>query len=161
MSNAPTTTPLLGACGLYCGACNHYRASYPEGKHLIEKAKQEGRNIEGFTCQGCRSDRLYIHPGCLECQIRNCVEAQGILHCGQCGKLPCEQLLAFINDGHIHHLNLDLQVQRLNSLGTDGWIIEQVRRWMCKCGTPYSWYDETCQSCGASLDSVLSDTPMH
>ncbi len=161
MSNAPTTSPLLGACGLYCGAYNHYRAYFPEGKHLIEKAIIEGRNIEGYTCQGCRSNRLYIHPGCRECQIRNCVEAQGIFHCGQCRKFPCEQVLAFINDGHIHHLNIERLILKLIEFGTDRWIIEQAMRWTCKCGMLYSWYEETCQDCGASLDSVLSDTAMN
>ncbi|RPI31229.1 MAG: DUF3795 domain-containing protein, partial [Chloroflexota bacterium] len=61
--------PLLAVCGLYCGACYHYRASFPEGSHLLAQALRQGRGLEGYTCQGCRSDRRYIHQGCDQCQI--------------------------------------------------------------------------------------------
>ncbi len=145
---------LLGACGLYCGACTHYRASFPEGKHLLELAQNQGRRIEGFTCQGCRSDQRYIHPGCAKCQIRACVEAGGFLHCGQCRFCPCERLMAFIYDGHLHHLNIPDQLEELLRLGPERWIIEQARRWTCRCGSPFSWYEEKCQSCGASLERI-------
>ncbi len=65
---------LLGVCGLYCGACYHYRASFPEGKHLLKEAVPQGWKVDGFTCQGCRSDSLYVHPGCAQCKIRACVQ---------------------------------------------------------------------------------------
>ena len=50
---------LPGVCGLYCGACYHYRASFSDGRHLLKTAACQGRKIEGFTCNGCRSDKLY------------------------------------------------------------------------------------------------------
>jgi len=46
---------LLGVCGLYCGACYHYRASFTEGRYLLEEAARQGRSLEGFACKGCRS----------------------------------------------------------------------------------------------------------
>ena len=67
---------LLAACGLYCGACYHYRSSFYEKARLIEEVTSRGRETEGFTCQGCRSDKLYIHPGCLQCKIRTCVDGK-------------------------------------------------------------------------------------
>lgn len=158
MSQFLKTSPLLGACGLYCGACNHFRASFPEGNHLIEKARNEGRSTDGFTCQGCRSNRLYMHPGCAECEIRECADTKGLLHCGQCSEFPCEQIVAFINDGHIHHLNLESQIQKLNKLGPEGWLTEQIHRWTCsQCGAPFTWYEEHCNSCGSLVDSIFSD----
>ena len=37
---------LLGVCGLYCGACDHYPAFLPEGRHLLEAARRQGRELE-------------------------------------------------------------------------------------------------------------------
>jgi hypothetical protein len=120
---------LLGACGLYCGACYHFRASFPEGKHLLEQARLEGRELTGFTCAGCRSDTLYIHPGCAQCKIRACAEGNGIEHCGLCLELPCDRIKAFINDGHIHHLDVLANLMELVAKGPDQWLDEQQRRW--------------------------------
>jgi hypothetical protein len=39
-------TRLLGACGLYCGACYHHRASLPEGQRLLEAAARQGRALD-------------------------------------------------------------------------------------------------------------------
>lgn len=72
---------LLAACGLYCGACYHYRASFPEGRHLLAEAARRGHPLEGYACRGCRSDVLYVHPGCARCPIRACAEEKGLLHC--------------------------------------------------------------------------------
>ena len=57
---------LLAACGLYCGACYHYRASIYDDDRLRAEAARRGRTLEGFTCQGCCSGVLYINPGCAE-----------------------------------------------------------------------------------------------
>ncbi|MBN1312890.1 MAG: DUF3795 domain-containing protein [Anaerolineae bacterium] len=144
---------LLAACGLYCGACYHYRASFPEGQHLLEEARRQGRKLEGFTCRGCRSDVLYIHPGCAQCQIRDCTDSRGILHCGLCTEFPCEQLIAFQNDGHVHHLDILMQLEELKEKGPERWLAEQEQRWRCQCGASFSWYETTCHRCGASLNS--------
>lgn len=150
----PMTEPrLLGVCGLYCGACYHYRASFPDGEHLLEEARRQGRSPVGFTCQGCRSDALYIHRGCAQCEIRACAEGKGILHCGLCSESPCERLKAFHSDGHIHHLDIFAQLEELNEKGADRWLVEQAQRWQCRCGVSFSWYEETCHHCGAPLDS--------
>jgi hypothetical protein len=147
---------LLGACGLYCGACYHYRASFPEGKHLLEKARLEGRELSGFTCAGCRSDTLYIHPGCAQCKIRACSESKGIEHCGLCPELPCDTIKAFINDGHIHHLDVLANLMELVAKGLDQWLDEQQRRWTCECGACLSWYEDRCGSCGGAVRSYTS-----
>lgn len=144
---------LLGACGLYCGACYHFRASFAGGKHLLEEARLQGRSPAGYTCQGCRSDALYIHEGCSQCEIRACTDARGIPHCGLCTECPCEQLRAFHKDGHIHHLDIFAQLEEIMEEGSDRWLAEQAQRWRCRCGTSYSWYEEICHHCGAPLDS--------
>ncbi len=135
---------LLGVCGLYCGACYHYRAAFPEGKHLLEEASRQGKALQGFTCAGCRSNVLYIHPGCAECSIRACAESKDILHCGLCAEFPCDRIQAFQNDGRIHHLDVVSNLEQLRVKGPNRWLIEQQERWQCQCGSRYSWYESSC-----------------
>ncbi|MBN2116708.1 MAG: DUF3795 domain-containing protein [Anaerolineales bacterium] len=148
---------LLAACGLYCGACYHYRASFYTTDRLRQEAARRGRLPEGFTCQGCRSDKLYIHPGCAQCEIRACADAKGIVHCGLCADFPCERLQAFQNDGRLHHRDILIELERMRELGTGAWLAAQTQRWQCECGEPYSWYEEICCKCGKPLASYGAD----
>lgn len=148
---------LLVACGLYCGACYHYRASFYEEERLQREADRRGRDTEGFTCRGCRSDRLYIHPGCTQCEIRACTDRRGIAHCGSCAEFPCERLKAFQNDGRLHHQGILTELKCLYEMGAEKWLAEQAQRWQCKCGEHYSWYEETCNKCGNALASYGTD----
>jgi hypothetical protein len=148
---------LLGVCGLYCGACYHYRASFPEGTHLLEEAARQGSGLKGYTCQGCRSDRLYIHAGCAECQIRACAESKGILHCGLCTEFVCARIRSFRNDGRPHHQDILSQLEELKTKGAEQWLAQQRRRWKCGCGTSVSGYEEFCSNCGVWLSSYAPD----
>jgi len=148
---------LLAACGLYCGACYHYRASFYESERLQREAARRGRASEGFACRGCRSDKLYIHPGCAHCEIRACTDRRGIIHCGLCTEFPCERLKAFQSDGRRHHEDILTDLKRLNETGADKWLAEQAQRWQCECGERYSWYEETCDRCGKALASYGAD----
>jgi predicted amidophosphoribosyltransferase len=148
---------LLAACGLYCGACYHYRASFAEGAYLLERAAAQGKDLNQFTCQGCRSDRLYIHAGCSNCELRACSESRGYRHCGECPEAPCSRLQAFQHDGHVHHLPILASLDDLNRLGPDAWLEEQQVRWQCSaCGAAFSWYDSACPNCGQAVDSFAT-----
>jgi hypothetical protein len=161
-----TEPNLLAVCGLYCGACYHYRASFSDGKHLLEPAFRGSRPLQGYTCQGCRSDRLYIHAGCADCQIRACAESKGLVHCGECDltdrdlfdrqQLACERLKAFQNDGRAHHLPILQQLEDVKRKGVGQWLAEQKARWTCACGAPFSWYETVCQRCGKDLNSYAN-----
>jgi hypothetical protein len=142
---------LIGVCGLYCGACYHYRASFSEGKHLLEEAARQGKNVDGYTCDGCRSDKLYMQPGCAQCQIRACARAKGIDHCGLCAEFPCQRLEDFQHDGRAHHIDVLEQLIELTEFGKDEWLLQQEARWICVCGYRFSWYEQTCSQCGATL----------
>jgi hypothetical protein len=148
---------LLGACGLYCGACYHYRASLPEGEHLLAEAARRGRSLEGFACQGCRSQARYVHPGCAQCEIRACAQSRDAVHCGLCPAFPCRRLLAFKGDGRLHHRNVLAHLEALAAQGIHAWLAEQAQRWTCRCGAGFSWYEEVCHRCGAPLDSYGPD----
>lgn len=148
---------LLGACGLFCGACYHYRASFYARERLQQEAARRGCDIEGFTCRGCRSEKLYIHPGCAECEIRACTDRKGIAHCGLCTEFPCERIRAFQGDGRLHHQGVLTELKRIREMGMEIWLTEQAQHWQCECGEPYSWYEETCSKCGKALASYGAD----
>jgi len=162
-----TKPHLLAVCGLYCGACYHYRAAFPDGKHLLDPAFRGSRPLQGYTCRGCRSDKLYIHAGCADCQIRACAQDKGLTHCGECEQVDryetaCERLKAFQNDGRIHHLPILQQLDDVKRKGIGPWLAEQQARWTCSCGQPFSWYESVCQRCGKTLNSYAnqdSQTP--
>ncbi len=65
----------MAYCGLDCGRCEH-RAS--------------------TGCPGCRASGGKMFWG--ECVIAQCCIRKGIDHCGQCGQLPCEHVIAFAYD---------------------------------------------------------------
>jgi len=152
---------LLGVCGLYCGACYHYRASLPESEHLLEEAARQGRELEGYTCRGCRSDTLYIHAGCSTCEIRTCADGRGLVHCGLCRDFPCDRIEAFQSDGRVHHRDVIDNLKELKAKQPEQWLAEQAQRWRCQCGAEFSWYEESCHACGAPLASYADfSTPL-
>ena len=148
---------LLGVCGLYCGACYHCCSSLPGGEHLLQRAARQGKSPEEFACRGCRSDTLYIHPGCAQCKLRACADERGVLHCGDCDEFPCERLEAFRDDGRVHHRDVIANLEDLRARGADQWLAEQEARWTCACGAGFSWYETVCQRCGEPLPSYGPD----
>jgi hypothetical protein len=148
---------LLTACGLYCGACYHYRALFYDDDRLRAEAVRRGRTPEGFICQGCRSDVLYIHPGCAQCKIRACTDEKGISHCGECTEFPCDRIWAFQSDGRLHHIDVLIELVNLRKKGPEAWLAAQAEAWRCACGESYSWYEETCHRCGKPLPSYGAD----
>lgn len=148
---------LLSACGLYCGACYHFRASFYPSDRLRLEAARRGKQPDGFTCQGCRSEKLYIHPGCAACAIRDCADGRGLPHCGLCADFPCERLRAFQCDGRVHHREVLVELIRLREKGIGTWLATQAERWRCACGESFSWYEETCRRCGEPLASYGAD----
>lgn len=158
VTTGPDSRYLVGVCGLYCGACYHYRASFPEGGHLLEEALLQGRAAQGYACRGCRSDALYVHPGCSQCEIRACADSRRIRHCGTCREFPCGRLEAFQSDGRVHHRAVISNLEELRACGVEEWLAEQQRRWQCDCGAQFSWYEERCWRCGASLTGYGRDS---
>lgn len=148
---------LVGYCGLYCGACYHYLASLPGHDYLVEQFGHDQAK-GGFTCLGCRSDKLYIHPGCRECKLRACAQSRGILHCGQCPEFPCDRLIDFENDGRAHHRSVTSNLRQLRSQGMNRWLKIQKNQWACECGARLSWYEEICTRCSAQLPRRFEKT---
>lgn len=148
---------ILGACGLYCGACNHYRYSCPDGEYLLINSNPRNLSSKDFQCKGCHSDLIEILPGCARCKIRRCAELKWDIHCGQCDKYPCGLLIEFQYDGRPHHEDVKRNLRDIKMQGIIQWLIEQERKWKCTCGFSYSWYEKICYKCGKSLDSYRKE----
>jgi rRNA maturation endonuclease Nob1 len=63
-------------------------------------------------------------------------------------------ILEFRDDKkHIHHQDVVRNLLELRVQNPDNWLEEKEKIWRCRCGTPYSWYEETCSGCGGKLIS--------
>lgn len=150
---------LLGYCGLYCGACNHYRSSYPESNYLLEEGIKRGEDPNNFTCRGCRGEIEYLHPGCDVCSIKLCAEDEGLVHCGLCSAFPCKKIIGFQYDNrYMHHRAVVDNLKELKEKGPDLWLEEQGKKWTCTCGMPFSWYEKNCSKCDSSLPTYATNS---
>ena len=150
---------LLGACGLYCGACNNYLAFQPQNSHLLTTAKFAIENPQRLACRGCHSEQLTEH--CARCAMRNCANGKGLRFCGECAEYPCETIGKFHADGFVlegatHRTDILDNTVRLQSVGPTQWLIDQASRWTCTCGLAYSYYESVCARCGESLPSYAA-----
>lgn len=131
-------------CGLYCGACTMM---------LDTKAGKTDK-----PCYGCKSEAPAGH--CATCAIKACARGKGFEFCIECAELPtCEKMNHFINDPEYPNgLCVMKNMQTIQQVGLPQWLADQELRWQCKnCGTPHSWWDETCPKCGQTVDSYKAD----
>ena len=147
---------LLGYCGLFCVACNHYRSSFLEGKHLLDEGVKQGKDPNDFTCKGCRGALIYLHPGCDVCELKLCAEKKELIHCGLCKNFPCDMIISFQNDGHIHHLDVIENLKELKEKGYEEWLKEQEEKWTCDCGMNFLTPRLTAHNSGYTLRSLRS-----
>jgi len=144
-------------CGLYCGACSIYVAGRRgDSKRLEQIAKGMAQylgqpvEVEDLACEGCLSDVIALQ--CRDCVLRACAFGKGLIHCAQCSDFPCQQIIAFNNDGMPHHSEVLNNIRRQRVIGIDAWIEEQEERWRCPhCGCEVEWYASQCPDCGTTL----------
>jgi len=144
-------------CGLYCGACSIYVAGRRgDSKRLEQIAKGMAQylcqpvEVEDLACEGCLSDVIALQ--CRDCVLRACAFGKGLIHCAQCSDFPCQQIIAFNNDGMPHHSEVLNNIRRQRVIGIDAWIEEQEKRWRCPhCGCEVEWYASQCPDCGTTL----------
>lgn len=150
---------LIGACGLYCGGCDSYRASLDEGKHLLKTEKFENKNLEDLTCNGCHSDKHT--KWCSVCKIRLCAKQKEITHCGVCSDFPCGVFNEFYEGGKKwagakHRNDIIKNLENLKVMGNEKWLEEQKKHWKCSCGFAYTYYEKNCDKCEAELESYAT-----
>jgi len=154
-------------CGLYCGACdilNCYRASLETGgppawEDLPQRFRDHIHRAE-VICQGCKTDVLF--DGCKRCSIRICAKEKHIQACNECAEYPCQEVtrrtsyIAETMKEILPHTKVMFRnIDSIKEMGIAHWIEDQEQKWSCpQCGAPFTWYQETCSTCGMELEPV-------
>ena len=120
-------------CGIYCGACGS-----PGG------------------CNGCKvMNENHWSP---DCKYIKCAQSKEIDACPLCSEYPCEDIMKFETDEHVHHKTVLPNGRRIKETGLEAWLEEQKERWSCKeCGRAYTWFEDKCKSCEAELFNVHAE----
>lgn len=95
-------TPLLGICGVYCGACTTYRAYNDNDQALVKWEVKMGMPCDEIYCKGCTSN--LVNEWCSNCDFRKCVEERGIEYCFDVRPFPARNLLISARQDLIEHL---------------------------------------------------------
>lgn len=147
---------LIGSCGIYCRACDHYFANTEEGKHLLENSAIAKRVTE-HPCQGCKSEKEKICVFCVGCDVRLCSIEKGVLLCTECEEYPCNKLERF-KTGLEHHKEAGKALEEMKGRKASEWAEVVEQRWTCpSCGKKYSYYEQVCVNCNASLNGFGPD----
>lgn len=140
---------LLGICGVYCGACETYRAYNDKDRTLFEWEIKMGMPAGEIYCKGCGSD--LVNEWCAKCRFRKCATKQGVEFCYECKHFPCKELVDFSKTRP--HRTLGLRnLKQLRKMNVEEWLSQQEKRWTCsQCGKKLHWYAEKCPDCGAEF----------
>ena len=148
---------LAGRCGMYCGACEIYRAYKDAGKSRIEVAQKHGCLPAEVRCDGCRAVHIIGWARDPEwgrnCQILRCLKTQNVETCGDCSQISeCDRWQSLAAECERQGINLKENLRQMKLLGMDAWVKKQDERWRCQqCGRPVaaSFEDPHCNFCGA------------
>lgn len=138
-------TPLLGICGVYCGACTTYRAYNDKDQVLFSRLIKMGMPPDEILCKGCGSSVL--NEWCTNCDFRKCVKEKEVAYCFECEEFPCKKLIDFSKTRP--HRTLGLRnLKLLKEMPLEKWLKAQKKRWTCsQCGKMLHWYSENCPYC--------------
>lgn len=152
---------LLGICGVYCGACETYRAYNDKDKALFEWEIKAGMPADEIYCRGCGSD--LVNKWCSKCQFRTCARRHCVKFCFECKDFPCKKLVDFSKTRPHRTLGLK-NLQQLRQMTIDEWLKQQEKRWACpKCRKKLHWYAKKCNDCGAEFTNAIEEarSPTH
>ena len=142
-------TPLLGICGVYCGACTTYRAYNDNDQALVEWEVKMGMPSDEIYCRGCYSD--LVNEWCANCDFRKCAKEKGVVYCFECKDFPCKKLIDFSKTRP--HRTLGLRnLKHLKTMSIEEWLEQREKRWTCSsCGKKLHWYSKKCPECEAEF----------
>ena len=95
---------LLAPCGIDCAACPAYLATRSNDKTKLQEVLKSWTSdpkmtVDDLLCDGCHGER--VSRDCRECWIKDCVKANGIETCAECGRYPCEALVTEWGEWHV------------------------------------------------------------
>jgi hypothetical protein len=115
-----------------------------------------GKASEG--CHGCKSEQVAVH--CQVCGIKTCATEKGYEFCYECSEMEtCTHLQPFIvDDRYPYHRGVYKNFEIIQKGGVTQWLDLQNLRWQCpNCGSPFSWWDETCPQCAKPVEKYKAD----
>jgi hypothetical protein len=149
---------LVGRCGLYCGACEIYRASRDGGPLRGRIARHFGIKPEQVRCEGCRG--LTPDSWGYDCRIVQCLSAKGLDSCYRCGEYAaggCEEYEELAQRYSRRGVDLRANLAAIATERVEEWLGEQEERWRCpSCGGPISCHEDRCHHCGAPLKAPFA-----
>jgi hypothetical protein len=145
---------LVGKCGLYCGACDIYRAQRDDQEWRRRMAEFFKCAPEKVACEGCGA----LTPTCwsFDCEMVKCLKDKGYDFCYQCkdfDEKTCEKFEEIWNR-YLKETGFDLRQSLLEIKrgNTVKWLEECERRYTCPhCGKPTAIGSEKCHHCGKKL----------
>ncbi|HPU00774.1 MAG: DUF3795 domain-containing protein [Firmicutes bacterium] len=143
---------LAGRCGLYCGACNIYRAQRDDAAWRRRLARRFKCGVEELCCNGCRA----LTASCWgnRCEIIKCLGEKGLDSCYPCPERSgsCEkfgQLAAgYLDEG----VDLNRNLAEMEEKGLEAWLVQATEKYSCRrCCGPLTVGRDRCHHCGAPL----------
>lgn len=148
---------LAGRCGLYCGACEIYRAYKEAGKLRMDVARRHKCMPAEVKCEGCRAVHI-VGWGRAEkwgrnCIILACLKTKNLETCGDCDRISaCQKLAVLVEEYEPLGMDLKANLRAMRELRLETWLDQQDARWRCQgCGEPavVSADVQRCHKCGA------------
>lgn len=141
---------LVARCGLYCGACDIYRAGVDEPKLAEAIAKKHGWEPSEIKCGGCvaPSDDCWSN----DCKITSCLVDKNMEFCHECEKFEnssCE-LLEDVALRYKEYTGMDTKANLLliREIGQEAWLTQMDSKHRCSCcGKPVTASSNKCWTC--------------
>jgi len=144
---------LAGRCGLFCGACNIYRAERDDPSWRQRLADHFKCRPDQVCCRGCRA----LTGGCWGngCKIVICLRERGYDSCHLCPELSagCERFDQLASGYQEDGVDLRRNLEGMHAMGFEAWLARAEERHTCtSCGRPLAVGRDRCHHCGRILD---------
>jgi len=150
-------TDLVGRCGLYCGACNIYRAYKDDGEHLNKLAEHFRCPPEKVRCEGCEA--LTVDCWGNDCKIVQCLNVKGFNFCYECPQFDdksCEKYEDLAERYLEDNVDVRANMTRIKSGEVAAWLRESRERFRCPhCGNALPEGSQKCYHCGKGFARML------